>query len=225
MKLTRNIKLGLLAFAIIDLALVVFFVSLLTAQSNRQQLGELRDLGATIYQQSMPLDRFELVDHHGSIFSSDRLRGRWSLLFFGFTSCPDICPLTMMELKPFYQSLKQVKTAPLPQIVLVTVDPQRDTPAIMARYINSFNDEFIGLSGDAQSLSALAAQLYVHHEALAEAVSHDGIETAEHEHTIEHSGHISVINPDGELYAALRLPHRDRDLLAAYLQLLSNWGA
>ena len=144
------------------------------------------------------------------------------MLFFGFTSCPDICPLTMVELKQFYQLLKQANTAPLPQIVLVTVDPQRDTPATMASYISSFNDEFIGLGGDAQSLSALADQLYVAHTASAEAVSHDGIETAEHEHTIEHSGHISVINPDGELYAALRLPHRDRDLLAAYLQLVSN---
>ncbi|MDP6653494.1 MAG: SCO family protein [Gammaproteobacteria bacterium] len=222
MQLTRNIKLGLLAFAVIDLLLVVVFISLLTVRPNRQQASELRDLGATVYQQPRPLDRFELVDQHGSIFSSDRLRGRWSMLFFGFTSCPDICPLTMVELKQFYQLLKQANTAPLPQIVLVTVDPQRDTPATMASYISSFNDEFIGLGGDAQSLSALADQLYVAHTASAEAVSHDGIETAEHEHTIEHSGHISVINPDGELYAALRLPHRDRDLLAAYLQLVSN---
>jgi len=221
-QLTRNIKLVLLAFAAINLALVVVFVSLLTIQSNRQLTRELRDLGATIYQQPRQLDRFELVDQHGSIFSSDRLRDRWSLLFFGFTSCPDICPLTMAELKQFYQLLKQAKTAPLPQIVLVTVDPQRDTPATMASYISSFNDEFIGLSGDAQSLSALAAQLYVAHTASPAAVSHDGVETAEHEYTIEHSGHISVINPDGELYAVLRLPHRDRDLLAAYLQLLSN---
>jgi len=222
MQLTRNIKLGLLAFAVIDLLLILVFVSLLTVRSNRQQASELHDLGATLYQQPRPLDRFELVDQHGSMFSSDRLRGRWSLLFFGFTSCPDICPLTMTELKQFYQLLKQAKTAPLPQIVLVTVDPQRDTPATMASYISSFNNEFIGLSGDAQSLSALATQLYVAHTASAEAVSHDGVEKGEQEYTIEHSGHISVINPDGELYAALRLPHRDRDLLAAYLQFLSN---
>ncbi|MDA1370893.1 MAG: SCO family protein [Proteobacteria bacterium] len=221
MQLSGNLKLGLIAFLLADLLLVAIFVSAYLIRSERQEALELRELGVTIFPQPRPVEAFELVDQYGGAFTLHNLQERWSLLFFGFTSCPDICPLTLAELGQFYALQQENGSANLPQVVLVTVDPERDNPATMALYLESFHEDFIGLSGDKEALSALAEQMYV----VANATVHGDLGAATNsaqDYQINHSGHISVINPAGELYAVLRLPHRDKDLLTAYQILLGN---
>ena len=221
MQLSRNLKLGLFAFLVVDLLLIAIFVSAYLIRSEQQRALELREIGATIYPQPRSVEPFELVDQNGGAFTLHNLQERWSLLFFGFTSCPDICPLTLAELGQFYESLQKTGSANLPQVVLVTVDPERDNPATMARYLQSFHEDFIGLSGDRETLSALAEQMYVVADATGHG-DHGVTQTDAQDNQIIHSGHISVISPVGELYAVLRLPHRDEDLLTAYQIMLAN---
>ena len=77
-----------------------------TENTPLEQLNtELRDLGGTVYPEPRVLSDFELIDHNGSTFTNESLVGQWDIVFFGFTSCPDICPLTMSELKKFYEQL------------------------------------------------------------------------------------------------------------------------
>ena len=221
MQLSRSAKLGLWTFLVLDLALAVLFVTFYVLRAERQQTSDLREIGASIYPNAAPLRDFELVDQDGRVFTGDRLLGRWSLLFFGFTSCPDICPLTMAELDQFYGALGTDGASELPQIVLVSLDPARDSAQVMADYLRSFNEEFIGLTGDINQLLSLAEQLYVvFSDAGDHAEAHQ--QAPNQEYVIDHSAHISVVNPEGELYAVMRPPHRDRDLVEAYRILIDQ---
>ena len=160
MKLLTRGRSALIAFVLFDLALVLFLVDLYRVSDQRESITQLRELGVTIYPQPRVLSNFALQDQSGNNFGKSNLVDVWSLVFFGFTSCPDICPLTMVELEQFYRAL-DAEDAQKIQIVLATVDPARDTPQTMERYLENYHEDFIGLSGDAPELSSLAEQLYV----------------------------------------------------------------
>lgn len=194
----------------------------------------LRNLGATLYPEALPVRDFELRDNHGEAFTLDSMKGRWNLLFFGFTSCPDICPITMAELARFYQNIEDKSLLDDTNVILVTVDPFKDTPELLNSYVKSFNPDFIGLTGDYTSISRLARDLFVSHDvppmgaaarerrqAEQAPSSHDGHtehmpQSGDGEYAIEHSGHIAVIGPNGGYRAVFRFPHRYRDLIRSY---------
>lgn len=101
----------------------------------------------TTYDQVTPAPPFSLVDHTGRRVTLDDYRGRVVLLFYGFTHCPDICPLTLSKLERATEGLDDV------QILLVTVDPERDTPAALGEYVRRFSPRAAGLTGDSASLA------------------------------------------------------------------------
>ncbi|PCJ24302.1 MAG: hypothetical protein COA96_09915 [SAR86 cluster bacterium] len=231
MKLTRRAKGALIAFVLFDLALLVFMLDLFQLRAAHESELALRELGVTIFPEPRSLTDFKLQDHHGNAFTREDFIGSWNLVFFGFTSCPDICPLTMAELKQFYEAL-DVAEEDIPQIILVTVDPARDTAEMMTSYLSKYNEDFIGLNGDAESISILAKQLYVVHS-----VDLGGETVESHNHTedsstsdtsspandylINHSAHISIISPAGDYFAVMRAPHRNQDIDEAFQQIIS----
>ncbi len=205
MDLTKS-KAGLIAFVIVGLLLAVFLVYLFVGNSNRLSDAELREIGATVYQDPRAISPFQLLDHRGNYFTQEEFDGHWTLLFFGYTACPDICPLTMAELKRFYQGLEQKDDT---NIVLIMVDPLNDSPQKMADYVGSFHEDFIGLTGDSATIQQLATDLYVAYS--------DSPERQENgNHTIDHSTHISVISPDSNYHSVMRAPHRSADISVAY---------
>ena len=228
MKLTGRGKLALITFVLFDLAIAVILLDLRTLRAERATEVELRELGVTVYPEPRSLTEFALQDQFGDPFTTSDFLGGWNLVFFGFTSCPDICPLTMAELQKFYQSI-DVNEFGKPRIILVTVDPARDTPETMANYLGNYNEDFIGLSGDAASISRLATQLYVVQSGGPDAEVPSPEVPQLHNHTensntagsigdylINHSAHISVISPRGENFAVMRPPHRDQDIARAF---------
>jgi protein SCO1/2 len=232
MQFAGKSKVALIAFLVFDVFLIAFFVYLYQLRDERQSASDLREIGVTIYPQARAISDFQLIDQHGEVFTKNDFNGHWNLVFFGFTNCPDICPLAMAELKQFYEAL-EVGVDEKPKIFLVTVDPERDNPDSMKAYVGKYNDDFIGLSGDAETISRLATELYVVYGNGAE---HDGNhreesrkaseETAKavsmmhSDYVIPHSGHIAVISPRGEYYAVMRAPHRNKDIETAYLALV-----
>ena len=229
MQLTQKRKTVFIAFLAFDVLVVIALIALFQIRGERDSQAALREIGVTIYPQARTLRDFQLLDQQGEFFTKVDLQGHWSLVFFGFTHCPDICPLTMAELGQFYAGLdfnQDVK----PRVLLVTVDPEQDNPESMAAYLANYNEEFIGLSGDPEQISQLAAQLYVGYgdavESAAATGSHEHDarhakdDAAQGNYLIEHSAHIAVINPQGDYYAVMRAPHRDQDLKKAFRELV-----
>ena len=107
--------------------------------------------------QARALADFRLIDDSGKDFSLSRLRGRPTLVFFGFTHCPDVCPTTLLKLA---QVKKTAGIAGM-QVVLVSVDPQRDTPPVLTQYVHAFDPQFIGLTGDPAAIEKMAAEFGV----------------------------------------------------------------
>jgi protein SCO1 len=147
---------------------------------------------------SRKLADFNLIDQQGRQFGSANLRGHWSLLFFGYTNCPDFCPTTLTTLASMQKRLRAAKAPVLPQVIFVSVDAKRDTPAQLAKYVPYFDSEFIGLTAaDQPGIEAVAKKLGV------------GVIIRPADggnYTVDHSGAIFVLDPEGRLAAILTGP-------------------
>jgi protein SCO1/2 len=142
---------------------------------------------ALYYQQPRGIKPFELTDHHGQIFSKAQLKDKWSFVFLGYTSCPDVCPTTLQNLGFIYDQLKAI--ASNSQVLLVSVDPNRDTQEKLSQYIPYFNPEFIALRGEHGALFPFARNL-----GLMYAISDEG-----EGYLVDHSASIVLINPNGQI--------------------------
>jgi protein SCO1/2 len=157
---------------------------------------------------------FSLIDPAGRNFGAANLRGHWSLMFFGYTNCPDFCPTTLTTLAAMNKRLRASPEAPVrPQVIFVSVDAKRDTPAQMAKYVPYFDPEFIGLTAaDQPGIEAVAKKLGV--GVIIQPAS-DG------NYTVDHSGAIFVVNPDGRLTAILTGPFRVDALQADFQRIVA----
>ena len=144
------------------------------------------------------LPEFELVDQGGQPFGKQQLEGRWHLLFFGFTSCPDICPTTLTMLGTLEQSLKDLPAEQRPGIVFVSVDPQRDTPERVAAYVKFFSPQFTGITGTTESIKKFADAMHVPY-----AIS----PLADGSYTVDHSSALFLVGPGAQLRAIFSAPH------------------
>jgi protein SCO1/2 len=169
----------------------------------------------TLLAPSREVPDFSLIDQHGKVFGSANLHGRWSLLFFGYTNCPDFCPTTLTTLAAMQKSLR-ASGAELPQVIFVSVDAKRDTPAQMAKYVPYFDPEFIGLTArDQPGIEAVAKKLGV---AVIIQPANDG------NYTVDHSGAIFVINPSGRLTAILTGPFSSAALQSDFQRIVGARG-
>lgn len=138
----RNIRLTVATAAIFALASMGALVYKLS-QPRILSPYELRAQHVYLLEPPLQVQPIALIDHHGEPFVEARLRGRWTLAFFGFTSCTDICPATMATLAKMYRELKPTEQAEL-QVLFVSVDPARDTPEALTRYLAGFHPDFLG---------------------------------------------------------------------------------
>lgn len=159
---------------------------------------ELKAFGYIAYPAPRPVPAFALEDAAGGRFDAARLRGRWSLLFFGYANCPDICPVTMSTLALAEKRLLE-SGGPAFQGVLITVDPERDTPASLAAYIAAFSENFVGVTGELGAIRAFAESL---HAGFAKAPVPDSALG----YLMDHSSHLAVIDPEGRHRGYMRAP-------------------
>ena len=162
---------------------------------------------AAVYAAARPLPPFELTAHDGSRFDAARLRGHWTPLFFGFTTCPDACPTTLLELAAVRRALADLPPALAPQVVMVSVDPQHDTPARLAAYLPHFDASFIGATGTPAAIAALTTGVGV---AVQQGVAAAGSDT------IEHGATVFLVDPQAAVAALFPLPHVARTIAADY---------
>ena len=174
-------KLILTALIISSFAFGIFLS--LEYQKSQNVLSE-----ATLYfEQARNLPVFNALNHLNQEVSNEILINRWSILFFGFTNCPDVCPNTLSILTEVQKRFanKNIK----PQIVFISVDPMRDTPELMTNYINGFSDDIIGLTGELHQIQVLT-------EALGVAYGYNALPDGSY--TVDHFSGTFIINPKGE---------------------------
>jgi len=135
----------------------------------------------------------ELTDQNGNAFTLSNLRGRVALIFFGFTHCPDVCPVAMEKFRQFRQS--DAVDAERTAFVMISVDGERDTPEVMKEYLTQFSDDFIGLTAPPADVKPLARQFSA-------AFYKRGTGTGA-EYTVAHSPQVFVVDPSGRLRAEL----------------------
>jgi protein SCO1/2 len=171
----------------------------------------------TYLRPSRELADFSLIDQQGKVFGSADLRGRWSLLFFGYTNCPYFCPTTLTTLAAMQKRLRAAKAPVLPQVIFMSVDAKRDTPAQLAKYVPYFDPEFIGLTArDQASIEAVAKKL---------GVSVTIEPTADGNYIVDHSGFIFVLDPDGRLTAILTGPFSVDALRGDFQRIVAARGS
>ncbi len=134
------------------------------------------------------LPRFALTDHTGSAVTEASYRGRWLLVFFGFTNCPDICPTTLAELADVVDGLGPSADAVQP--IFISVDPTRDNPAALAEYVAAFHPAIVGLTGANEALAAAASSFRAYYERTEQAEAPDG-------YTMAHTSAVYLVSPEG----------------------------
>ncbi len=171
----------------------------------------------TILTKPRPMPAFTLEGTEGYAIDSQNLKGHWTYLFFGFTHCASVCPVTMAELAKMYRLILQHPDLPPPLVVMVTLDPKRDDIVRMKDYVRSFNPHFIGASGGQREIQNLARYLgvaYTHVKSSAQKRTND--------YSIEHTGAVMLLNPHGELVAFFTPPHQADGLVHDYQYLVSS---
>jgi len=198
-KLTKNrhIILAAAAFAVIALLFGMW-----TRQNSQEADRPINLENGTMFPVPRDISPFHLVSADQKPFTNQNLVGKWSLLFFGFTQCPEMCPTTLAILNKTYQQLETKKTVPLPQVVFISVDPERDTPRAIDEYIGTFNKHFKGATGPKDQIKALTAQFNIMYMKVQNQNSQDA-----NNYQIDHSGTLLLINPEGKLLALFQTPH------------------
>ena len=198
--------LSCIAFMAIILSL--FISRMNTTRELTEQ--EYKDLGVYFIDPPRQLSGFDLIDHQGNGFTSEDFKDAWNILFFGFTFCPDICPLTMKQLSEVKEGLKE--KAGRINFYLVSVDPDRDSPSNLRIYLDNFDKEFIGLTGEIDQIYKFSTQV--------NAPFFPVVNSPEDDYTVDHSGSLVLINPNGNYAGFFRAPHNTNNLSKALASLL-----
>jgi protein SCO1/2 len=203
------------AIVIALVAIVAALAGALLARGtlSNQALPQAAMTAGTLLQPARPLPELALTDQAEQSFTLDRLRHRWTLLFFGFTNCPDVCPATLGVLAQIETSLQDLPSENRPQIVLVSVDPERDTPQQLASYVKFFSASFTGVTGSKQAIEDLTNAMHV-----PVAIS----KSAEGAYTVDHSASIFLIDPNASLRALFSTPHEPQKITADYRMIVEH---
>lgn len=203
---------------LIAIAITAFFGAGLwlgMVQQREQQLEILmQDQVVTVLKTPKPLTAFSLQDQDQAKFDLSQLQGKWSLLFFGFTNCPDICPTTLSTLNQLHTELRKQKNGiDDVQFVFVSVDPGRDDSDKLKRYVKYFNEEFLGVTGDKTEIARLARQLGAHYEVLDK--------SGKKNYSVNHTAAIFVIDKKGQFFG-LMSPPLDPVAMAGRIELIKQ---
>lgn len=156
------------------------------------------------------LPEFSLQSVDDSRIDSDALHGRWTMVFLGFTHCPDICPMTLAELAKAEKLMADVPEEQRPRILFVSVDPERDTPEVIAKYAAYFSPSVLSGTSDVEALTRFAGSLSM---VFAKTALPDG------DYTIDHTSWVAVLNPKAQLAGFIR-PPLEPEKIAADLRTL-----
>lgn len=161
---------------------------------------------------------FTLTDQTGAPFQRERFQGKWTFIYFGYTYCPDICPMTLAELNQMQNQLAEQGLDEDNAYLLISVDPQRDTPQRLGEYTAYFNDKFKAATGTPEELDKLAQQFGVVY------MRSPGQE-GKADYTVDHSSTVILVDPDAKLHAIFTPPHKPETMAADFAKIYDYYEA
>ncbi len=187
--------------------LVAMLAGIFIAQHmNVKTHDRFNEFNGTLLKKPRMISNFKLIGIDGQPFTQDSLKGSWTLLFFGFTHCEGVCPTIMAELAKTQHLLEDQGAKSYPKMMMISLDPKRDSLDRLKHYVQSFNPNFFGARGREQNVEALAKNLGI---AYSRATGDN----------IEHTGTIILFNPQGQLIAFFTAPYQAASLAHDYLLL------
>ena len=194
-----------------SVALGLFVNKVLTPKNL--SIEEFKDLGVYLREPARNIRDFELINTDNKPFSQEDFIGNWNLIFFGFSFCPDICPITMSLLAKVQSSLETDEKNKV-DFFMVTVDPERDSPATLRMYLDNFSKTFIGLTGTLDQIYNFSTQV---NAPFSPVLNQEGSH-----YTVDHSGNIILINPEGKLAGIFKMPHDQKNITVAIADLINR---
>ena len=161
----------------------------------------------------MELDNFQLIDQNNQTFNSESLKGNWTILFFGYTNCPDVCPTTIYKLAEVKNDVNQNLPSKNFNTVLVTLDPDRDTPERLDEYIGYFDESMLGVTGTYKNIQSFSSNLSVFYQRINKDGGYD----------FNHTASIFVFNQDGSLFATMSPATSVSELRDDFYTILNNF--
>lgn len=208
MNIESKSKIPLLVFFIVVLLSIAAAVWFVVIKPNQ---GLPKSIENTYIPEGRPVVGIRMVDQNNQPFSEEQFKGKWSFLFFGFVNCPDVCPTTLLVMKSVWAKLPEAaKQSPEPQLIFVSVDPDRDTPAILKDYVQYYHPDFIGITGEHKYLDILTVQvgaLYGYE---------DGESDNNNDYSVNHSAQIILIDPQGYFRGVFSPPFKVDDMVNTF---------
>jgi protein SCO1/2 len=210
---------GVRTTVLLCVAFVAIVLGALIYSVSREPLldeSALKEQGTYLLPTRRDIAPFSLTDQHGNTFDNASLMGHWSLLFFGFTACPDVCPVTMSALAQVENKLSEAGRQDLLdqlRVYFVSVDPERDEAAVIAKYVAAFSPRFTGVTGSLDALAAFAKQLNV---------AFMKVPDANGGYVIDHTANIVIVDPKGRYAGFMKLPHQADRILIAYKSIVGK---
>lgn len=199
-----------LAFALIGGAL--FGVGAIALVSSALEAARPPEIPGFLWPAPKVLQDFTLTDQYGKPFGLAQIADRWSFLFFGYTYCPDVCPTTLSMMARISKDLDSDGAADGNlQFVFVSVDPARDTPENLGKYVTYFDPSFLGVTGAASALDALTRQLGIF-------VSRDAADESGN-YLVSHTGAVLLIDPEGQFVGVYQAPHDPPDIASSFRRI------
>lgn len=214
----------ILRFAIVGILLLLLGIWFGREFNGAPKLKEKELPSARVLEVPVSLPPFSLTDHKGLPFTLDNLSRKWTFMFFGYTNCPDVCPVALVDLNDVYHNLVgkgdliekeyQINT----QVVFVTVDPQRDTVEQLKEYIPYFNKDFIGVTGKPEVIASLAHPMGVAYRRVTGSNKED-------DYLIDHTASFMLVDPLGRLRAIFSPPHDPKQIADDFRNIRKEFTA
>jgi len=167
---------------------------------------------ATLYPAAREVSSLALVDQDGRRFDRSALQGHWTLIFFGFTQCPDLCPTTLATLARTRRVLADLAPNEQPRVLLISVDPEHDTPKRLAAYVRFFDPTFLGATGGPDAIEATTRAFGVPFARVAAAGGG---------YTVDHGAGVFVVSPRADIVAYSSAPHDAQILAGDYRRIVA----
>lgn len=207
----RGVRFTIFVLCAFILTVMLLFINKITTPRILSPL-EMTANGAHIFDKGRILKDVSLVSEQGHDVGIDMFKGQWSLVFLGFTHCPDICPTTLATLRDTYNKLRPDFREQL-QVVLLSADPRRDTAEVLQPYIQHFDPDFKALTGEFLEVKRLASQLNMTFVKVKQ----------EQDYTVDHSVNIAIINPYGHYQGFIKPPLESSRVQLVMQSVMSQW--